>query len=127
MAQTERARDAAAWSVSESRVLDGASESPRLPGLRLRANPYTVDVQLAFDNSRMIRWRSWKLAEPGMFLQVDFGDPQKLMRSWSNVSDEAIRRKSSWKALDPQGKWADILDEPFETGSPTRVNLRGLR
>lgn len=121
--QTERARDVQ-WSVSELRVLDGASELPRLPGWRLRAHPNPWDVQMAFDNSPVTRWRSWQLAEPGMFLQVDFGHPQKLDAVVVECSDEGYQTKIKLEGLDPQGKWAGILDQPVETGRPTRVNLR---
>jgi hypothetical protein len=121
--QTERARDVQ-WGVSELRVLDGANEVPRLPGWRLRAHPNPWDVQMAFDNSPVTRWRSWQLAEPGMFIQVDFGQAQELDAVVVECSDEGYQTKIKLEGLDPQGKWASILNQPVETSRPTRVNLR---
>ena len=121
--QTERARDVQ-WGVSELRVLDGTNELPRLPGWRLRAHPNPWDVQMAFDNSSVTRWRSWQLAEPGMFIQVDFGQAQKLDAVVVECSDEGYQTKIKLEGLDPQGKWASILNQPVETSRPTRVNLR---
>jgi hypothetical protein len=121
--QTERARDVQ-WGVSELRILDGAIELPRSPGWRLRAHPNPWDVQMAFDNSPVTRWRSWQLAEPGMFIQVDFGQAQELDAVVVECSDEGYQTKIKLEGLDPQGKWAPILNQPVETSRPTRVNLR---
>jgi hypothetical protein len=121
--QTERAKQVM-WSVSELRVFDGADELPRAPEWRLRAHPNPWDVQMAFDNSPVTRWRSWQVAEPGMFVQVDFGHSQKLDAVVVESSDEGYQTKIKLEGLDPQGKWASILDQPVETSHPTRVNLR---
>lgn len=61
------------WSVSELRVLHEQRELNRAPQWRLRASPNPWDVQMAFDNSPVTRWRSWQTLEPGMFIEVDFG------------------------------------------------------
>ena len=31
---------------------------------------------MAFDNSQATRWRSWEVAGPGMYIDVDFGYPE---------------------------------------------------
>ena len=121
--QTEKAKDAQ-WGIAELRVFDGQNELPRAPEWRLTARPNPWDVQMAFDNSPVTRWRSWQVAEPGMFVQVDFGHAQKLDAVVVESSDEGYQTKVKLEGLDPQGKWATILNQPVETSSPTRVNLR---
>jgi len=121
--QTEKTQDVQ-WGVSEMRILDGANEVPRDPAWRLSAHPNPWDVQMAFDNSPVTRWRSWQLAEPGMFVQVDFGQAQKLDAVVVESSDEGYKTKTKLEGEDGKGKWATILNEPVETPRPTRVNLR---
>ncbi len=62
------------WSVAEFRVFDHGRELSRGSGWRLKASPNPWDVQLAFDNALVTRWRSWEHARPGMFMEVDFGE-----------------------------------------------------
>ncbi len=121
--QTERARDVQ-WGVSELRIMDGANELARSPAWRLRAHPNPWDVQLAFDNSPVTRWRSWQLAEPGMFIQVDFGQTQKLDAVVVESSEEGNQTKIKLEGMDEQGQWAAISEQPVETPHPTHVNLR---
>ncbi len=58
--QTASVPDEAQWSVSELRVFSGGRELPRDPQWRLTAHPNPWDIQLAFDNSSVTRWRSWQ-------------------------------------------------------------------
>jgi hypothetical protein len=64
------------WHVREFRVFHGAEELERKPSWRLRAHPNPWEVQLAFDNTLVTRWRSWQPVFPGMYLEVSFGAPQ---------------------------------------------------
>jgi hypothetical protein len=121
--QTEKAKDAQ-WGIAELRAFDGQNELPRTAEWRLTARPNPWDVQMAFDNSPVTRWRSWQVAEPGMFVQVDFGHAQKVDEVVVESSDEGYQTKVKLEGLDPQGKWATILNQPVETSRPTRVNLR---
>jgi hypothetical protein len=77
------------WSVTEVRVLRDGSELPRASGWRLTAQPNPWDIQMAFDNSPVTRWRSWETARPGMFVEVDFGQTETITEivvetSWDN-------------------------------------------
>jgi hypothetical protein len=121
--ETQWAKDVQ-WGISELRIYDGANELPRAPEWRLRAHPNPWDVQMAFDNSPVTRWRSWQVAEPGMFVQVDFGKAQNVDAVVAESSDEGYKTKIKLEGLDAQGKWATILNEPVETSRPTRFNLR---
>jgi hypothetical protein len=121
--QTEKAKDVQ-WSISEMRVFQGSTELPRRPEWRLRAHPNPWDVQMAFDNSPVTRWRSWQVAEPGMFVQIDFGHLQRLDAVSLECGDEGYQTKVKLEGLDVNGRWSTILDHPEETSRPVAVNLR---
>jgi hypothetical protein len=78
------------WNITEVRFFgpDGV-ELPRESSWKLHSNPNPWDVQMAFDNSPVTRWRSWETARPGMFVETDFGAPKNIARveihsSWDN-------------------------------------------
>jgi hypothetical protein len=112
------------WSVSELRVFDGGHELPRQPDWRLTAHPNPWDVQLAFDNSPVTRWRTWQPAEPGMYIEIDFLRNQNLdsvlVESSGDTSDTKIRLEG----LAEDGKWTTIAPVPSESVRPSRVSLR---
>jgi hypothetical protein len=78
------------WNVSEIRLFDAAgAELPRDPSWRLTAKPNPWDVQMAFDNSPVTRWRSWETARPGMYIEASLGGARNVARvevqsSWDN-------------------------------------------
>jgi hypothetical protein len=121
--QTEKAKDVQ-WGVAELHVLSGANELARAPDWRLSARPNPWDVQMAFDNSPVTRWRSWQVAEPGMFVQVDFGRAQMADAVVVESSDEGYQTKTKLEGMNPLGQWTTIVDKPAETSRATRVNLR---
>ncbi len=71
--QTAQGSGMQQWNVHELRFFDHGREIARAPAWRLRAHPNPWEVQLAFDNSPVTRWRSWQTGAPGMFIEVDFG------------------------------------------------------
>ena len=66
--------------VHELRFFHGSTELPRAAAWRLRAEPNPWDVQMAFDNSPVTRWRSWQRSAAGMFVEADFGTEQPIER-----------------------------------------------
>ncbi|BDC50595.1 hypothetical protein F183_A29110 [Bryobacterales bacterium F-183] len=112
------------WNVTEVRLYQGDREVPRDPAWRLMAKPNPWDVQMAFDNSPVTRWRSWETARPGMYMDVDLARPQALSR---------IRVESSWDSphcrvklyVDSgDGKLVDTGIEPELTQEPPNVWMR---
>ena len=112
------------WSVHELRFLRNGVELPRRPEWRLRAWPNPWEVQLAFDNSQATRWRSWEVAGPGMYIDVDFGYPEAL---------DEVRIETSWdyrqirlqvEAMDEHGRWLKIADKPEDRENPIRGSIR---
>jgi len=112
------------WSMAELRVFEGASELRRDPSWRLTAHPNPWDVQLAFDNSPVTRWRSWEPAAPGMYLEVDFGRPQPASSVLVESSWDNINTKIALEALGADGQWTTVSDRPAMTPRPITASLR---
>src|SRR5260370_29939 len=121
--QTAHAKDVI-WGVSELRVMDEGKEIPRDPEWRLTARPNPWDVQLAFDNSPVTRWRTWQTAEPGMFIELDFGHPQSVDAVVIESSDEDHQTKLKVEGMDAQGNWTTLSSEAQEFVTRSPVNLR---
>jgi hypothetical protein len=102
------------WSVSEFHIFRGAAELARAPDWKLRARPNPWDVQLAFDNSPITRWRSWQQLYPGMYIAVEFGKPE--------ISDSVLLEGPfEWavrlrlEGMDPAGSWKMLAGAPEES------------
>ena len=104
--------------------MEGGHELPRTLEWRLKAHPNPWDVQMAFDNSQVTRWRSWQRAEPGMFVEADFGRAQAVDSVTVETSDEGYQTKVQLEGMDPSGKWATLSRNPEETTSHSDANLR---
>jgi hypothetical protein len=112
------------WSLSELRVFAGGRELPRDPEWRLTAHPNPWDVQLAFDNSAVTRWRSWQPPEPGMYLQIDFARDQKLDSVVVESSGDTSATRIKLEGLGADNKWATVAAAPNESVRPNHVSLR---
>ena len=62
--------------VHEVRFFYAGTELPRAPNWRLHASRNPWDVQMAFDNSPVTRWRTWDRQRTEAYLEVDFGAPR---------------------------------------------------
>ncbi len=112
------------WSVTELRVLLGGQELQRAIAWRLRASPSPWDVQMAFDNSPVTRWRSWQTIEPGMFLEVDLGTPQTIDSVVLEASDDQGKVRLRLEGIDPQGGVVPLAAGPVQTGATVPPRLR---
>jgi len=112
------------WSVSELRVYSSGLELARSPEWRLNARPNPWDVQLAFDNSPVTRWRSWEPARPGMFLEIDFGGVRQLDTLRLEREDGRNALKYRVDGMDARGKWTTLSSEGTPLSLPITVNLR---
>ena len=112
------------WSVAEFRIFRGEAELPRAPDWRLRAHPNPWDVQLAFDNSPVTRWRSWQSLYPGMYVDVEFAAPQVTDSVLLECSHDQWKIRLKLEGLDDTGKWKTLAVAPEQSeGKP----LAGLR
>jgi hypothetical protein len=112
------------WSVSELRVYSSGRELARSPEWRLNARPNPWDVQLAFDNSPVTRWRSWEPARPGMFLEIDFGGVRQLDMLRLEREDSQNAMKYRVDGMDARGEWTTLSSESTPLSLPITVNLR---
>jgi hypothetical protein len=112
------------WSIAELRILNGQNELPRDPGWRLTAHPNPWEVQLAFDNSPVTRWRSWQPAAPGMYVEVDFGRSETASSVVVQSSDDTGDAKVKLEGMGADGKWVTLADQPVQSKQPIRTSLR---
>ena len=112
------------WSIAEFRVFDGQRELPRDPAWRLTAHPNPWDVQLAFDNSPVTRWRTWEPARPGMFVEVDLGRLETASSVVVESSWDMVNTKIALEGMGTDGRWTAISDHPGLFVHPIRTSLR---
>ncbi len=112
------------WSVTELRVLRGGRELARDGRWRLRAHPNRWDVQLAFDNSPVTRWRSWRAIEPGMFLEVDFGRLESADEVLLERSPDQYKAHNRLDGLDASGRWRTLAAAGEPLTLPKKSGLR---
>ncbi len=82
------------------------------------------DVQLAFDNSPVTRWRSWQHAHAGMYIQVDFGRIRTVDAVRLEMPEDWIHPGLKVEGLDESGKWEDLGAKREIAVHPVTVNLR---
>lgn len=112
------------WSIAELRIFNGQMELARDRAWRLTAHPNPWDVQLAFDNTPVTRWRSWEPAAPGMYVEVDFAHPESASAVVVESSDDTGPTKIKLEGMAADGAWMTISDHPTETHQPIRTSLR---
>jgi hypothetical protein len=59
-----------------------------------------------------------------MYVQVDFGEAQRLDAVVLDSCDEGRQTKIKLEGMDSQGKWVAISDQPVESINLIRTNLR---
>jgi hypothetical protein len=121
---TAPAPDQEQWNVHELRFFNQGREIARAPAWKLRAHPNPWEVQLAFDNSPVTRWRSWQRGAPGMFIDVDFGRAEQIDEVRMETSHDyewPFRfRVESMEA----GSWSAVVDQFEEQPIHYRVPMR---
>ncbi len=112
------------WSISEFRVFHGLNELPRADHWRLRAHPNPWEVQLAFDNSPVTRWKSWQTLFSGMFLEIDFGGTQTVSAVVLECSTDQYKTRMRLEAMDASGAWKALAGEPAASEAEPHLRLR---
>jgi hypothetical protein len=90
----------------------------------MSGNPNRWDVRLAFDGSLVTRWRSWEDAVPGMFLEVDLGEPKLVDQVNLLTSSDALQNQVYLRGMDAGGGWRDLSVPPSTTPVHVTGNLR---
>ncbi len=112
------------WSIAEFRIFDQRRELPRSQSWRLRANPNPWDVQMAFDNWPLTRWRSWARIRPGMFVEVDMGRAEYVDLVRLEASFDQWGVKLRLEGRDEQGRWKELSPEAVLSNAAPPIALR---
>jgi hypothetical protein len=112
------------WSVTELRIFRGDVELPRAPSWKLRASPNPWGVQLAFDNSPVTRWRSWQTLYSGMYVAVEFGEPERSDAVILECTHDQYTVRVKLEGMDEAGKWKTLADAPQTSDAPNQFGLR---
>ncbi len=112
------------WSIGEFRIFRGKTELPRAADWKLRAKPNPWEVQLAFDNSPVTRWRSWQTLYPGMYVAVEFGSPQITDSVLLECAHGQYKIKLKLEGMDESGKWKTLAAAPEASEGPEPAGLR---
>lgn len=109
--QTEVAGPSEQWAISELRVFSGSHELARDTKWRLTALPNWWDVQSAFDNSPVTRWRTQQQSMPGDYVEVDFGENRSVDQV--DVETSADHWKTRIRLLGwVEGSWKTLAPKP---------------
>ena len=109
------------FSISELRVFHGGAELPRAPAWRLHAEPNPWEIQLAFDNTPVTRWRTWQPIEGGEFVQMDFGRAQTFDRVLLECARDQYKIKLKLEGMDEGGRWQTLAPAPQANERPPSV------
>ena len=122
VSQTAAGKDI--WSITELRVYRAGKELARGDGWRLRARPNPWDVQLAFDNNPVTRWRSWEAIRPGMFVEVDFGAAETVDAVFLDTVPDQYQARWRLEAMGPDGRWSVLSDAPETAALKPKAGLK---
>jgi hypothetical protein len=106
------------WAVHEIRVFSKGQELPRAPDWRLKARPNPWDVQLAFDNSGVTRWRAWEPLRDGSFIQVDLFAPRAIDQVTLECAASQKPVGLRLELQDEKGTWKAAGGAPEDAGMP---------
>jgi hypothetical protein len=111
------------WGVSELRFFGPRGEIARAGNWRLKAYPNPWDVQLAFDNCPTTRWKAWQRAEPGQFVETDFGEQIKLSGAVASIAGDNPLTAGRVD-VEIAGRWQTVAEKAHETPVPPPTNSR---
>ncbi|MDQ6758343.1 MAG: glycosyltransferase family 39 protein, partial [Acidobacteriota bacterium] len=112
------------WSISELKIYDAGREVPPASSWRLTAQPNPWDIQSAFDGNPVTRWRSWLAAEPGMYVEIDFGRSQNFSAVVIETNPEPANTDIRLQTMDAGGSWSFLADPPLLEIRPLHRSLR---
>lgn len=111
------------WAVNEFRVYADGEALPPRASWRMTARPNPWEVELAFDGNPATRWRSWEAMQPGMFVELDFGEETAVSRVVLECSQDHGQTRLKLEGLDAGGRWK-LLGEPRFSDAAVPSDLR---
>lgn len=112
------------WNIHELRLLDRGQEVDRQPDWKLTSKPNRWEIQLAFDNSPITRWRSWEVIAPGMYVEIDLPTAQILDELTLETSYQVNQIQLELQVSEDGSNWTTIARNPAVTAQTVRANLR---
>jgi hypothetical protein len=112
------------WSIAEFRIFRGGVELPRAVNWKLRASVNPWDVQMAFDNSPVTRWRSWRALYPGMYVEVEWGAAETSDSVLLECAHDQYQVRLKLEGMDESGKWKTLTDAPEQSDTAAMFGLR---
>ncbi|MDZ4802213.1 MAG: glycosyltransferase family 39 protein [Bryobacteraceae bacterium] len=113
------------WSVSELRVqAPGGREYDRQQWWRLQAKPNPWDVQWAFDDCPVTRWKAWDKSTPGQYLEINFIRPMELGGIRADISGDQPDVTMRIDVDTGDGVWKTVSDKPEDTALEPPPNVR---
>ena len=112
------------WSVGEVRIFAGGQELRRRDTWRLMAEPNPWEVELAFDNLAVTRWRSWRRMAPGMFLEIAFGGAEEIDGVVVECSDDQDAVRLAVEGTTDGKTWQRLADGAGEARIAPPPDLR---
>jgi F5/8 type C domain-containing protein/dolichyl-phosphate-mannose-protein mannosyltransferase len=100
------------WSISELRLLLGDQEIPRSNHWWIEAHPNPWDAPMAIDGNPITRWRSWQALEPGMFVELDFGQAETVDSVRLECSQDQQKTRLKLEGQLASGEWKKLDGEP---------------
>ena len=115
--QTEVAGPAEQWAISELRYFNAGNELERNPKWRLTAMPNWWEIEAAFDNSPVTRWRTRQQSKPGDYVETDFGSAQTVDQVDLLTSPDHWKTRVRVLGL-VDGAWNQLGNNPEESELP---------
>ena len=100
------------WDIAEVELYSGDDRLFNSPQWTLAGWPNRWEAPLAFDGNLATRWRTWESVRPGMFLDLELGNPQRLTAAVLVTHTPAFRVPLEIHALDVRGQWHLLSNAP---------------
>ncbi|HBY58658.1 MAG TPA: hypothetical protein DEH78_02475 [Solibacterales bacterium] len=123
LVQTERG-EPDFWNITELRVYREGKELERRPEWRLSAAPNPFEIQMAFDNSPVTRWRSWQTIEPGMRAKSPRRREERIDAVALEMTDDQHKVRMRLNGVNASGRTVSLGGKPRESSNPLAYRLR---
>ena len=116
------------WDINEVQLFSGEERLFNSPQWTIAAWPNPWETPLAFDSNLATRWRTWEAVRTGMYLDVEFGNPQRLTAAVLVTHTPAFGVPLEIHGLDVQGRWHLLSDAPRAIPRPAQdIRLEASR
>ena len=115
------AHESREWSLSEIRLFAGDEEVIPRGDWELRAWPFPWTAARAFDGNPWTPWNTWRILQPGMFIEARFPDPTELSGAVLTYPRGQHFSEFAFFAREADGRWKGLSVESSSQFRPTRL------